>query len=196
MTRHMIKATTGNAVHDEVDPLLRAVPSGLSADAMSRISRLNLSAVEQVLAELERAGEVGSESIVFRGAPAYRLAAPVRPVRGRVREAPDPPPRRAGARQGGPALRHGNGSLGVADLGCRPAGEEVGQARYHRSGLRAMVRRAKPGDKLVYARGTPAYEKQFDPALAGLADRLLELANCRVRRLFPVWAFARGTPSG
>ena len=44
---------------------------------------------------------------------------------------------------------------------------------------------AKPGDKLVYARGSLAYEKQYNASLARLADRLLTLSNGEFEVLSP-----------
>ena len=44
---------------------------------------------------------------------------------------------------------------------------------------------AKPGDRLAYCRGSLAYQKQYDPALARLADRLLSLANGEFEVLSP-----------
>ena len=55
------------AVRAEVVRLLGYVPSGLSADAMARIGRLSLPAVETVLGEMERAGDVDTGVVVFRG---------------------------------------------------------------------------------------------------------------------------------
>lgn len=38
---------------------------------------------------------------------------------------------------------------------------------------------ARPGDRLAYHRGDLARDKLYDPGLAALADRLLELSNGR-----------------
>ena len=43
------------------------MPSGLAAAAMAQISRLQLSAVEAVLAELDLAGDVVCKQVVLRG---------------------------------------------------------------------------------------------------------------------------------
>ena len=69
-------------------------------------------------------------------------------------------------------------AAGACRLGRRQAGDEVAR----RAGVvERMFERwfaeAKPGDKLVYWRGSVAADKVHDPALARLADRLLSLAN-------------------
>ena len=79
------------------------------------------------------------------------------------------------ARHGGPALRH----RGVS-WGCKAGGaKRSSSAGIVEHLLDAWLAEAKPGDKLVYWRGSVAADKLHDPHLARLADRLLELSNGR-----------------
>ena len=63
----MTQAKVTPSVREEVLRLLSIVPSGLAAAAMAQISRLQLSAVEAVLAELDLAGDVVCKQVVLRG---------------------------------------------------------------------------------------------------------------------------------
>ena len=78
----------------------------------------------------------------------------------KVKAPPGPTPRQGscGLQTGGGAAR-ANGSPGVVE-----------------KMFERWFAEAKPGDKLAYFRGELAYSKQFDPHLARLCDRLLQLA--------------------
>ena len=63
----MTQTKASPAVREEVCRLLAIVLSGLSADAMARISRMSLPAVEAALADLEAVGAIASGPVVLRG---------------------------------------------------------------------------------------------------------------------------------